>query len=260
MDHYNPEVPVTRKRLMVALQKLESILVRATEDSEIEYARLVNVSLDVAVPAEGSPVDAFGVEQCVCPPQYEGLSCQDPADGYYRKPKKPDNSGKDGGDIIDEIKLCDCNRYSYICDRETGVCSNCRYNTAGDHCERCADGYYGNTTLGNRDACQPCACPLVDAANNFSPTCAQQGDGYVCLNCSEGHTGPHCEQCAPGYYGNPLIPGDKCKPCDCNPEGATSQECDRLSGQCTCYRGIIGRRCDECMDRFAVYGGTCKCK
>ena len=34
------------------------------------------MSLDVAAPADGDDVDAFGIEECECPDEYAGLSCQ----------------------------------------------------------------------------------------------------------------------------------------------------------------------------------------
>ena len=40
------------------------------------YCRLSHISLSYAVPASGSFSDAYGVEQCQCPPEYAGLSCQ----------------------------------------------------------------------------------------------------------------------------------------------------------------------------------------
>ena len=39
--------------------------------------RLYDMSLEVAQPATaGQTADAWGVEACVCPPEYQGLSCQ----------------------------------------------------------------------------------------------------------------------------------------------------------------------------------------
>ena len=37
-------------------------------------------------------------------------------------------------------------------------CLNCTDNTAGDHCERCADGYYGDTTNGGSCQCEYARC------------------------------------------------------------------------------------------------------
>lgn len=49
-------------------------------------------------------------------------------------------------------------------------------------------------------------------------------------------------RCAPTYYGNPLIVGSTCKPCDCN-----EAPCDNLTGQCiNCLGNTVGWNCKEC--------------
>ena len=52
---------------------------------------------------------------------------------------------KIGGDC----QPCECNGNIDTsdldaCDRVTGICQKCLENTAGDHCERCDDWYYGD--------------------------------------------------------------------------------------------------------------------
>lgn len=39
---------------------------------------------------------------------------------------------------------------------------NCQFNTAGDHCEHCMEGYYGNAAL---RTCSMCPCPFTDPSN-----------------------------------------------------------------------------------------------
>ena len=75
---------------------------------------------------------------------------QDCASGYYRVRNNR---------YLGTCVPCDCNRYSFQCDPETGVCLNCRANTAGDRCDQCAEGYYGDPL--SSIPCLPCPCPLT---------------------------------------------------------------------------------------------------
>ncbi|MEQ2288157.1 hypothetical protein AMECASPLE_019933 [Ameca splendens] len=126
---------------------------------------------------------------------------------------------------------------------------NCQDNTEGDHCERCAPGFYG-VVRGSPDDCKPCACPLSSLENNFSPTCIAQGlDDYHCTACPEGYEGKHCERCATGYHGNPRMPGGRCEECKCSSWGSFPGPCNPVTGQCRCRVGASGISCDQCMDR-----------
>ncbi|EDO26205.1 predicted protein, partial [Nematostella vectensis] len=88
---------------------------------------------------------------------------------------------------------CKCNRHSLECDPETGKCINCDHNTAGDRCEKCASGFYGDATQGTPVDCKPCSCPLTIASNQFSPTCRIDSDGApTCTACRPGYTGRDC--------------------------------------------------------------------
>uniref|UniRef100_A0A8B9SPK0 Laminin subunit alpha-3 n=1 Tax=Anas platyrhynchos TaxID=8839 RepID=A0A8B9SPK0_ANAPL len=106
------------------------------------------------------------------------------------------------------------------CHRE----GNCQYNTAGEKCERCKDGYFGDATQGS---CRICPCPYT---NRFATGCVANGEEIQCL-CKEGYTGVHCERCAPGYFGNPQKYGGYCQKCSCNNNGQLAS-CDRLTGEC----------------------------
>lgn len=65
----------------------------------------------------------------------------------------------------------------------TGVC-DCRDNTAGPHCEKCGDGYYGDPTSGTSSDCQPCPCP-----GGSSCAVVPKTQEVVCTNCPTGTTG-----------------------------------------------------------------------
>ena len=72
--NYNaPSEPVSRMMMMIGLQDLQHLLIRATEAADTTVAVLHGISLDVARPSSpGSPRQAVGVEVCQCPPQ---VSC-----------------------------------------------------------------------------------------------------------------------------------------------------------------------------------------
>ncbi|KAG1688578.1 Laminin subunit alpha-2 [Nymphon striatum] len=215
-----------------------------------------SVSLQVAERQSVFPAAsnlAVGVEVCQCPQQYVGASCQDPAEGYYRKRKDDFLNSKDILDLVGVAVPCDCNGRSKSCDKETGICYNCHANTTGSHCELCSTGFYGNPDV---RPCRPCACPLL--SNSFSDTCVQDGNDYYCTNCQPGYTGRYCHKCADGYYGDPGVPGGRCTPCACDQQGSTSAICDHRVGQCVCKEGITGRDCTICKPRYVITKTGCK--
>ena len=59
---------------------------------------------------------------------------------YYGEPHLP---------FTGNCQKCFCNGLSASCDSVTGECINCTDNTAGEHCERCLDGWYGSAPAKN---------------------------------------------------------------------------------------------------------------
>ncbi|CAN9515659.1 unnamed protein product [Ophioblennius macclurei] len=198
-------MPATREHLMMVLADLDDILIRASYSTEMRSSSISDISMEVAVPNYSGLAQALEVEECRCPPGYQGLSCQDCAHGYTRT---------GGGLYLGHCELCECNGHSDSCHPETGICTSCLHNTQGELCEQCAPGFFGDPTVGTPEDCQPCACPHTDPDNQFSPTCESLGNGgYQCTACQPGYTGQYCERCAPGYVGNPQE-REKCRPSD----------------------------------------------
>lgn len=61
---------------MMALADLDEILIRATYSTDMVSSSITGISMETAVPAYTSLPQALEVEECRCPPGYQGLSCQ----------------------------------------------------------------------------------------------------------------------------------------------------------------------------------------
>ncbi|XP_037662307.1 laminin subunit alpha-3 isoform X2 [Choloepus didactylus] len=228
--HAGSRAPVSREELMTVLSRLEGVRIRGLYFTETQRLTLGEVGLEEASDT-GTGRIAQHVEMCSCPPDYAGDSCQGCSPGYYQ-----DNNSLYPGQCVP----CNCNGHSNRCQDGSGICINCQHNTAGEHCERCKEGYHGNAVHGS---CRVCPCPHT---NSFAFGCVVNG-GDVRCSCRPGYTGTQCERCAPGYFGNPQKFGGSCQPCNCNSNGQLSS-CDPLTGDCINQEPKDGGPEEECDD------------
>ncbi|XP_049867060.1 laminin subunit alpha-2 [Pectinophora gossypiella] len=123
----------------------------------------------------------------------------------------------------------------------------CPPGYAGAHCSRCAWTHarvQRGPGAGPRFECVPCNC-------NGHAAC-ETVDG-PCGTCQHNTTGPHCERCLPGHYGNPVQ--GSCSPCACPlylPSNNFSPNCALATAEgdefvCTqCPDGYTGDHCEHC--------------
>ncbi|XP_047293459.1 laminin subunit alpha-3 isoform X5 [Homo sapiens] len=228
--HASSRAPVSREELMTVLSRLADVRIQGLYFTETQRLTLSEVGLEEASDT-GSGRIALAVEICACPPAYAGDSCQGCSPGYYR-----DHKGLYTGRCVP----CNCNGHSNQCQDGSGICVNCQHNTAGEHCERCQEGYYGNAVHGS---CRACPCPHT---NSFATGCVVNG-GDVRCSCKAGYTGTQCERCAPGYFGNPQKFGGSCQPCSCNSNGQLGS-CHPLTGDCINQEPKDSSPAEECDD------------
>ncbi|CAK6440721.1 unnamed protein product [Pipistrellus nathusii] len=241
--------PATREHLLMALAGIDSLLIQASYSQQPAESRISGISMDVAVPEDTGQDTALEVEQCTCPTGYRGPSCQDCDTGYTRTPS---------GLYLGTCERCSCHGHTEVCEPETGDCQGCQHHTEGPRCEQCQPGYYGDAQQGTPHDCQPCPCHGPPSASQATHTCFLDTDGHpTCDACSPGHSGRHCERCAPGFYGNPSQ-GQPCRRdgqtpepigCACDPQGSISSQCD-AAGQCQCKARVQGPTCNHCQPHY----------
>ncbi|XP_055963971.1 laminin subunit gamma-2 [Sorex fumeus] len=123
-----------------------------------------------------------------CPPGVTGARCELCADGHFGDPLGERGPAR-------PCQPCDCNHNvdpstSGNCDRLTGQCLKCVYNTAGPHCGQCRAGYFGDPLDPNPEKkCRACGC---NPAGSEPVPCRQDGS---CV-CKPGYQGPRCELAA----------------------------------------------------------------
>ncbi|XP_069794299.1 laminin subunit gamma-1 isoform X1 [Narcine bancroftii] len=189
----------------------------------------------------------FESGECYCRDNTAGPNCERCKDGYY---------GDAAVGSPDDCKACPCpSGSSCAVVPKTGnvVCTNCPVGTTGKRCELCDDGYYGDP-LGEEGpvrVCKPCHC-----SDNIDPNAVGNCNRLTgeCLKCIYNTDGFFCDKCKDGFYGNALnpIPSEKCKACNCSPDGTVGQQknCNQITGLCECLAHVIGRDCGQCEPGF----------
>ncbi|XP_073827458.1 laminin subunit beta-1 [Musca autumnalis] len=179
---------------------------------------------------------------CHCQEGYDGPRCDICADNYFGDPEVPGGS----------CQKCDCGNNIDIydtgnCDRRTGKCLKCLYDTTGDHCELCRDGYYGDAL---KQTCVQCDCDFL-GTNSTVQFCDRVSGQCPCL---PNVVGVRCDECAPNHW--KIASGEGCEACECDPIGSLSEQCNRYDGQCECKEGFGGRACNQCQANY--YGNPNK--
>ncbi|KAG8505493.1 LOW QUALITY PROTEIN: Agrin, partial [Galemys pyrenaicus] len=68
-------------------------------------------------------------------------------------------------------------------------------------------------------------------------------------SCRPGVGGLHCDRCEPGFWnfrGIVTHGRSGCTPCSCDPRGAVRDDCEQMTGLCSCKPGVAGPKCGQC--------------
>ncbi|MBN3312116.1 LAMC2 protein, partial [Atractosteus spatula] len=224
---------LTALQFQKLLQNLTAIKIRGTY-GENSRGYLDDVTLVSARRGSGAP--AWWVERCNCPKGYNGQFCEKCAPGFKRTPP---SSGP-----FSECVPCNCRGGS--CDPETGDCFSGDENR-GD--VSCPPGSYNDPR--NPGSCLVCPCALGSSCS-VNPSTLE----VKCDRCPAGITGPRCDVCEDGFYGDPQglnrLPRP-CQRCQCNGHIDLNAvgNCNRLTGECLkCIHNTTGFYCEQCLEGF----------
>lgn len=152
---------------------------------------------------------------CYCKPGYSGSRCDICAENYFGNPEVFGGSCQE----------CDCNgnmnrNHGGNCDGHTGKCLRCLYETDGDHCEFCRDGFHGDALM---QRCEQCDCDVL-GTNSTVQHCDRHTGQCPCL---KNVYGPRCDRCIENHW--KIASGEGCEPCGCDPIGSFSEQCNPVS-------------------------------
>ncbi|OQV24741.1 Basement membrane proteoglycan [Hypsibius exemplaris] len=162
---------VSRDDFMKVLQNVEYIRVRAHYDRAAIYSSIGHIKMGSASSEDTGRGLASKVEQCVCSPGYDGLSCERCSPGYERDggqcflarhphPVQPEDSTTPPPEPEQVDGDCDPNG-SFHSQRDpfTGHCI-CKANSVGPRCDQCRRGTF-NLNAASEGGCDLCFCSGV---------------------------------------------------------------------------------------------------
>lgn len=189
-----------------------------------------------------------------CPVGYAGPRCELCSDGYYGDPE-----GRFGPRR--PCQPCDCNgnvdpNAVGNCNRTSGECLKCIYNTGGYRCDSCSAGFFGDALALLKGDCKACQC--LRRGTLQLPTGTLQCDQVSGqCQCKPHVSGNNCDRCQDGYFD--LESGNGCQTCNCDPVGSLNRTCNIRTGQCFCRPGVVGVRCDSCaVNQYGFSYDGCK--
>ncbi|XP_011248478.1 agrin isoform X2 [Mus musculus] len=125
---------------------------------------------------------------------------------------------------------------------------------ASPHCAQtpygcCQDNVTAAQGVGLAGCPSTCHCnPHGSYSGTCDPVTGQ-------CSCRPGVGGLRCDRCEPGFWNFRGIVTDGhsgCTPCSCDPRGAVRDDCEQMTGLCSCRPGVAGPKCGQCPDGQAL--------
>uniref|UniRef100_A0A673LK35 Agrin n=1 Tax=Sinocyclocheilus rhinocerous TaxID=307959 RepID=A0A673LK35_9TELE len=166
--------------------------------------------------------------------------------------------GSDGNTYTSECELkkarCEKTLWISIClslsPPPTPVCSHCSETVYG--C--CQDNKTAALGVGLA------GCPSVCQCNHYGSYGGTCDPSTGQCSCKPGVGGLKCDRCEPGFWNFRGIVTENmsgCTPCNCDGVGSVRDDCEQMSGLCSCKPGVKGMKCNVCPDGSKMGANGC---
>uniref|UniRef100_A0A8D3A618 Agrin n=1 Tax=Scophthalmus maximus TaxID=52904 RepID=A0A8D3A618_SCOMX len=162
--------------------------------------------------------------------------------------------GSDGKNYSNEceLKKARCERQEHLLIQNQGPCAATSLPelTATQHCSLsvygcCTDNTTAALGVGLAGCPSTCQCNVY---GSYKGTC-DPATGQC--SCKPGVGGQKCDRCEPGFWNFRGIVTENmsgCTPCNCDATGSVRDDCEQMSGLCSCKTGVKGMKCNVCPD------------
>uniref|UniRef100_A0A8C6WKB2 Agrin n=1 Tax=Neogobius melanostomus TaxID=47308 RepID=A0A8C6WKB2_9GOBI len=154
-----------------------------------------------------------------------------------------------------ELKKARCERQEHLQIQNQGPCSAVSATPVPglaelQHCSLsvygcCSDDMTAALGVGQAGCPSTCQCNVY---GSYKGTC-DPASGQC--SCKPGVGGLKCDRCEPGFWNFRGIVTENmsgCTPCNCDPTGSVRDDCEQMSGLCSCKTGVKGMKCNVCPD------------
>ncbi|KAI9531181.1 hypothetical protein NQZ68_000676 [Dissostichus eleginoides] len=165
--------------------------------------------------------------------------------------------GSDGKNYSNEcqLKKARCEKQEHLLIQNQGACAAISATSLPELSEpqHCSESVYGcchdnmTAALGVGLAGCPSTCQC-NVYGSYKGTC-DPASGQC--SCKPGVGGQKCDRCEPGFWNFRGIVTENisgCTPCNCDATGSVRDDCEQMSGLCSCKTGVKGMKCNLCQD------------
>ncbi|XP_069383188.1 agrin isoform X7 [Paralichthys olivaceus] len=165
--------------------------------------------------------------------------------------------GSDGKNYSNEceLKKARCEKQEHLLIQNQGPCAVISATSlpelkAPQHCSLsvygcCSDNMTAASGVGLAGCPSTCQCNVYGSyKGTCDPATAQ-------CSCKPGVGGQKCDRCEPGFWNFRGIVTENmsgCTPCNCDATGSVRDDCEQMSGLCSCKTGVKGMKCNVCPD------------